>query len=196
MNQLDQPWNLVFLVGFIVYLSIRYRFSRRAQGQTTTISRIDGPEKWLLAIVSVGSLVLPVLYLFTPVLSFADHALPAWAAWCGSAVMASALWLFWRSHADLGTNWSTSLEIRRGHQLITHGVYRWIRHPMYASIWLFGIAQALLLANWVAGFSALATFAPLYLLRVPREEAMMLDVFGGEYQDYLGQTGRLLPRLK
>ena len=73
--------------------------------------------------------------------------------------MLAALWLFWRSHADLGQNWSVSLEIRKDHRIVQHGVYRLIRHPMYASIWLWSIAQALLLANWLAGWSAVVPFA-------------------------------------
>jgi protein-S-isoprenylcysteine O-methyltransferase Ste14 len=46
------------------------------------------------------------------------------------------LWLFYRSHADLGTNWSITLEIREQHRLITQGVYRRIRHPMYSALGL------------------------------------------------------------
>jgi len=108
--------------------------------------------------------------------------------------MLVSLWLFWRSHADLGLNWSVTLEVRRGHQLVKHGVYRSIRHPMYASIWMFGTAQALMLPNWLAGFSAVVTFAPLYFLRVPREERMLCECLGEEYQVYLRQTGRIVPR--
>jgi len=66
--------------------------------------------------------------------------------------MIAALWLFCRSHLDLGQNWSQSLEIRKGHQLVTDGVYRFIRHPMYASIWIWCLAQGLLLENgWPGG---------------------------------------------
>jgi protein-S-isoprenylcysteine O-methyltransferase Ste14 len=42
--------------------------------------------------------------------------------------MTLAVWLFWRSHADLGRNWSPSLELREGHELVTEGVYRYVRH--------------------------------------------------------------------
>jgi len=66
---------------------------------------------------------------------------------------------------------------------------------MYASEWLWGIAQALLLQNWVAGWAGLALFAPLYVLRVPREERMMLDRFGEEYRAYMDRTGRVVPRI-
>ena len=106
------------------------------------------------------------------------------------------LWLFWRSHADLGQNWSVSLEIREGHQLVTHGVYRHIRHPMYASIWLWALAQGMLLANWLAGWSMVPAFAAMYFLRTPREEQLMCESFGEPYRDYMRQTGRLFPRVK
>jgi len=196
MNLLRQPWNIVFLAGFIVYASIRHVFERRTKGIEKGVRRIDATEKILLVFVAVGNFILPVLYLFTPFLAFADYRLPAFVPWCGSAIMLAALWLFWRSHSDLGLNWSAFLEMRKDHQLIRQGVYRSIRHPMYVAIFLFGVAQALMLQNWVAGLSALVTFVPLYFVRTPREERMMRDWFGEEYQDYVRQTGRIIPRLK
>ena len=79
------------------------------------------------------------------------------------------LWLFYRSHADLGTNWSITLEIREQHRLITQGVYRRIRHPMYSALALYSIGQALVIPNWVAGPSNLIAFAILLALRVHAE---------------------------
>ena len=190
-----QPWNLVFLIGFIVYVAIRGVYERRARSNEKSASRMEARELTLLVLVGTGSLLLPVLYLFTPWLAFADYLLPAFAHWCGVIVMVSALWLFWRSHSDLGKNWSMTLELRKGHQLVRHGVYRSIRHPMYASILFWDVAQGLLLQNWFAGWSALLTFAVMYFVRTPREEQMMCEFFGQEYRDYMRQTGRLVPRL-
>ena len=106
------------------------------------------------------------------------------------------VWLIWRSHADVGRNWTMTPQIREGHSLVTGGVYWWIRHPMYAGHLLWALAQPLLLWNWIAGLVMLATFVPLYLYRVPREERMMLDHFGDEYRAYIERTGRVIPRLK
>src|SRR6202008_638924 len=117
--------------------------------------QFDRKEKMLLAAMFPSVLLLPPLYFFTPLLSFADYPLPSFIRWGGAAVMVYSLWLFWRSHADLGQNWSVSLEVRENHELVTHGVYRWIRHPMYASIWLWALSQAMMLANWFAGWSVL-----------------------------------------
>ncbi len=191
-----QSSNIVFLFGFIAYVAIRGVFEQRTKGNEKAVSRVDGRDRILMFIVFVGSLLLPVVYLFTPWLAFADYRLPAFAPWCGAAVMAAALWLFWRSHADLGRNWSRTLELRKDHQLIKQGVYRSVRHPMYAAIWLFDLAQGLLLQNWLAGWFAFVAFAFLYFVRMPREEKMMCEFFGQEYRDYMRQTGRLFPRIR
>jgi protein-S-isoprenylcysteine O-methyltransferase Ste14 len=192
---ITHPWNIVFLVGFLVYMGIRHRFIQRTKANEKVVSRMDGLDKTLLIVVVPGSLLLPLLYLFTPLLAFADYRLLEFVPWCGTSLMLAALWLFWRSHTDLGLNWSVTLEIRKEHRLITHGVYRSIRHPMYSSIFLFSIAQGLLLENWLAGWFAVVTFAPLYFIRTPREERMMCEFFGDEYRDYMRRTGRLLPRI-
>jgi protein-S-isoprenylcysteine O-methyltransferase Ste14 len=191
-----KPWNLVFLAGLIVYLGIRHVFMRRtSRGNPSTFRQMDGLERTLLGIVAIGTMFLPLLYLATSWLAFADYTLPRAAPWCGAALMVAGLWLFYRAHADLGRNWSVTLELREGHQLITRGVYRYIRHPMYASIFLFSVAQGLLLANWLAGWGAVVTFTLLYLIRTPREERMMCEAFGDQYRAYKRQTGRLCPRL-
>ena len=187
--------NIVFLVGFIVYVTIRGVFERRARIKEKMVRRLDAVEKTLLFFVGIGSLLLPVLYLFTPLLAFADYRLPLFAPWLGTALMIAALWLFYRSHADLGKNWSVTLELHKGHQLIRRGIYRSIRHPMYMSILLWGLSQGLLLRNWLAGWSALTTFSVLYAVRTPREERMMIEFFGEEYLNYMRQTGRIFPRI-
>jgi protein-S-isoprenylcysteine O-methyltransferase Ste14 len=191
-----QPWNIFFLVCFIVYSYIRHVFIERTKHEKKTVSRFDGLEKILLFMMFPPVILLPFFYLFTPLLAFADYRLPVLVPWFGAVTMVISLWFFWRSHADLGQNWSVSLELRENHELVTHGVYKYIRHPMYASIWMWGIAQGMLLQNWFAGWSVVPAFAAMYFLRTPREEQLMCELFGEEYRDYMRKTGRLFPRIK
>ena len=191
----NHPWNIVFLVGFVAYVIIRGVFEQRIKNIENVASRSDSRDQILLAIMMLGGIILPSVYLFSSWLSFADYRLPQVVPWFGAAVMLFALWLFWRSHIDLGSNWSRTLEIRKDHQLVTHGVYRVIRHPMYAAIWLFSLAQGLLLENWLAGWSAFVAFAIMYFVRIPHEEQMMREFFGPAYSDYMQRTGRLFPRI-
>jgi protein-S-isoprenylcysteine O-methyltransferase Ste14 len=191
-----QGWKIVFLVGFIVYVAIRGIFSGRTKHNEKVVSRVDMRDRALVGVVFVGNIILPAFYLFTSWLGFAHYRLPGLIPWCGTAIMAAALWLFWRAHVDLGLNWSITLEMRKEHELITHGVYRRVRHPMYTAIFLFAIAQGFLLQNWLAGWAGFVSFAVLYLVRTPREEKMMGEFFGESYREYMQRTGRLWPRLK
>ena len=101
--------------------------------------------------MSVGLGVLPLLHLFTPWLNFANHSGSPNLIGMGAIVLFVALGLLWRSHADLGSNWSPTLELHAEQALVQHGVYSRIRHPMYAAFWLWAVAQVLLLSNWIAG---------------------------------------------
>jgi protein-S-isoprenylcysteine O-methyltransferase Ste14 len=194
MNILQGP-NAVFLVGLVAQCLIRQHYVRQTKSEKKSVRQFDRLEKILLAAMFPPVLLLPLLYFFTPLLSFADYYLASPIRWAGAVVMVASLWLFWRSHVDLGQNWSVSLELRENHQLVSHGVYRWIRHPMYASIWLWGLAQGMMLANWFAGWSVIPAFAAMYFIRMPREERLMCEQFGDGYREYVRRTGRLFPRL-
>ena len=189
-------FKIVYGIGVFAMTLTRLPYWRRARTVRIIVDRKTARERSLLALLAAGMGVLPAVYVLTPLLDFADYRLRSRAGWTGAGIFASALWLFWRAHAALGPYWSDSLQLREGHPLITSGIYGYVRHPMYAFGWLWGIAQALLLQNWIAGLSGLASFAPLYISRVPREERMMLDQFGEEYRAYMNRTGRIIPRVK
>jgi protein-S-isoprenylcysteine O-methyltransferase Ste14 len=189
-----QVWTLVYLLGLIVYVAIRGVFGNRTKQNEKLVSRVDIQDRVLVGVVFLGTIVLPLLYVFTPWLGFADYSFPWFVPWCGALLMVIGLWLFWRAHVDLGLNWSITLEVRKGHELIKRGVYSRIRHPMYTAIFLVALAQAFLLPNWLAGWSGFVSFGLLYLVRAPREEKMMLDFFGDQYRSYMQETGRLFPK--
>lgn len=192
---LDNIFKTYFLIGVIAAYVLRVPYVRRNRQNIITEDRTTGLDGLVAILAFMGLTVIPAFYVLTPWLGFADYHLPTWAGVVGAAAFAVALWLLLRSYADLGRNWSNKLQIREGHSLVTQGVYHYIQHPIYASQWLWGIAQALLLHNWIAGLAGLAFFPPVYLYWVPREEQMMLDHFGEEYRLYMNRTGRVVPLL-
>jgi protein-S-isoprenylcysteine O-methyltransferase Ste14 len=101
--------------------------------------------------------------------------------------------MFRLTHKALGRNWSVSLDVRERHTLVTDGVYRHVRHPMYTAFWLLAVAQALLLPNWIVGPAGIIGFGTLFFLRVGREERMMLDAFGDDYRAYMARSARVIP---
>jgi len=164
----------------------------RGGAPPVTKSRKGPLERFLLILISIGfSIVL--LWVVTPVLRFADYSLHPVPSMAGTFCLALGLWLLYRSHAALATNWSITLETRRNHQLVTCGVYRLVRHPMYLALLLYASGLALVLPNWVAGPSYLVTVAFLVAFRVGPEERMMLEEFGNDYEGYRGRTRYLIP---
>jgi len=193
---IDNVYKFSYLIGLIIGSIIRKYYALYGKKKATKELRMKRVDILLLVFISIGMIGLPLVHLFGSRLDFANYHPPGIVGIAGIVVFAAALWLLWRSHYDLGRNWSPLLEIRKEHTLVTGGVYKRIRHPMYAAHWLWAIGQALLLHNWIAGFGMLVTFVPLYLQRVGREEKMMLDHFGDEYRAYMQRTGRLLPKFQ
>jgi len=151
-------------------------------------------ERALLALVSTAFL-LTIAWSVFPILSFADYRLRPVSFLIGLVGLASGLWLLYRSHADLGDNWSITLEVRKEHGLITEGIYRSVRHPMYAALLVYALGQTFLLTNWLVGPSYLVAVISLVAFRLGAEERMMLRQFGDRYEQYVARTKRFVPRV-
>ena len=187
---------IIWCVGVIAWFVIRYPHARRSKRTAKRRVAYRNLELVLLSISTLGLGIIPAVYVFTGQPHFASYPLQTWQVFAGGLVFLAALYLFRRTHSALGRNWSVTLEVRENHALITDGIYRYVRHPMYSAFWLWAIAQAFLLPNWVAGFSGIVGFGTLYLIRVRPEEQMMLEAFGSTYAEYAERTGRVFPKLK
>ncbi len=188
-------FKIVYWAAIVAEMTIRAPISKKQRKEAKSERRVSTQEKILLGLLFLAMFFLPLFYSTTTWLDFANYSLPAWAGWLGVILILLALLVFWRAHADLGLNWSPSLEIRSEHKLITNGIYGSIRHPMYASQWIWVVAQPLLLQNWIAGMLNFFVFILFYTLRVRAEEKMMLDTFGGEYREYMNKTGAVIPKI-
>jgi protein-S-isoprenylcysteine O-methyltransferase Ste14 len=185
---------LAWFAASVLQMMIRWPHVQRNRANQAAGQRVSRREQWLMLIVFLTLACVPMVYLAVPWFDRFDYSLPTPFAVVATVLMIASLWLFHLTHAQLGGNWSPSLEVRQEHSLVTTGIYARVRHPMYSSIWLFALAQPLLIQNWVAGALAVPGFALLYFLRVNEEERLMLDTFGAEYRDYMARTGRLWPR--
>ena len=188
------PWiaKAVVLAATVVMLAVRAPHGRRSRSVKVAKSHKTPLETGLLVLAWVAFFV-PLIWIASPAFSFAEYPLRSGVLILGVMCFVLGLWLFYRSHADLGTNWSITLEVREQHRLITQGVYRRIRHPMSSALVLYAVAHALVIPNWVAGPSNLVAFAVLFALRVRPEERMMLEQFGDKYTAYMARTKRLVP---
>jgi protein-S-isoprenylcysteine O-methyltransferase Ste14 len=185
------PGEWIWIASFAAQAVIRMPHHIRNAGIKIEKRHAGLGERIMLFLMFATMMVLPLVHIGTPLLTAYDYALPDWSVYAGGALSVMFVYYFWRSHADLGTQWSATLEVREQHRLVTRGVYARMRHPMYLAIWLAALAQPLLIQNWIAGPSIIAAFALMYFVRVPYEEAMMRETFGQEWDDYAAKTPRI-----
>lgn len=200
-NYAALAWHdLAWVVLFVLSGLIRMPFSQRNKSNVITVDKKTLQESVLLSAMFLTMALLPVLYLatkgtFLDVMAFANYNLPAGLSFVGVLLIPAFSYLFWRSHYDLGRNWSVTLEMCEDHSLVTNGVYKHVRHPMYSAIWIAAIAQPLLIQNLIAGGLVILAFGAMCVLRIPREEEMMEANFGAQYRNYMARTCRILPKI-
>jgi protein-S-isoprenylcysteine O-methyltransferase Ste14 len=96
------------------------------------------------------------------------------------------------SAAVLGKQFSVYVAIQQGHELVTRGPYRYVRHPRYAGTLLFLFGYALLFRSWIA-MGLLAMFAAVLAWRIHDEEALLHEQFSDAWVAYARRTARLIP---
>jgi len=88
--------------------------------------------------------------------------------------------------------YSGTLVIREDHQLITHGIYRFARHPIYFGV-LIGIMGLPVITPSLYGFLVLSLLIPIILNRIRMEEELLTEEFGDAYRAYKETTRKLIP---
>ena len=176
----------VRLVGHLQAGTLREPRQSYDEGLVTRIMRP------LPVLLFIGS----ALYILNPGwMAWSSIPLPDWLRVAGIGleilVILSMAWI----HRALNKQFSLRLEIRQDHRLVTGGPYHWVRHPMYTVVLTMFFAIFLVTANWFIGLGGLLMVLAVVVTRTPREEAMLLEIFGDEYRAYMQTTPRYLPRL-
>jgi protein-S-isoprenylcysteine O-methyltransferase Ste14 len=188
------PWyaKIVVLVAAGLIGAIRaLQTSRR--GAASVAARAGGIGDRAAMAASFLGFVVPVLWTAVPWFAAADYPLRPAALGAGVGVMGLGLWVFHRTHVDLSTNWSATLQIRESHALVTTGLYSRIRHPMYLALLLYGVGQAFVIPNGIAAAACLLGNVVLVAARIGPEERMMRATFGAAYDAWVRRTHRLVP---
>lgn len=77
-------------------------------------------------------------------------------------------------------------------KLVTQGIYRHIRHPIYLAMLLYTVGIPLFFSS-LYGFLVTLGFIPFTLYRIRIEEKMLIDTFGDEYREYTKKTKKMIP---
>ncbi len=198
----EQLFLILFWVLILGVMVMRIVFTLRVRLAGERVM----PDRAAVKREGMAAFLVRVLGGFLVVGLLAAFALqPAWLAalsipipgiirWAGFFLGLVGLGLWIWAQIALGKEWSPQLQLREKHRLVTTGPYARMRHPLYSGMIVWTGGLALVSANWIlVAFGVL--MCAVFLVRVPREEQMMIDAFGEEYREYRKRTGRVFPKL-
>ena len=186
---------LLLILSLVFPIALYFRIQSQA-----TREKLDRRQEglFILATLRPAGLIMAsglVAYLIDPALmAWSSVPLPLWVRWIGVAVSSVAavlwIWTFYR----LGRNLTDTVVTRQQHMLVTHGPYRWVRHPFYDAVALLLLSVSLIAANWFLFLAGAVVFS-LLVIRTRIEEEKLLARFGESYRLYMERTGRFFPRI-
>lgn len=94
----------------------------------------------------------------------------------------------------LGKNWSGIAAIKKDHELITTGLYHYVRNPIYTGMLLMFLGTALSFDTLSASIGFLIILLTIWI-KLKQEEALLTEHFAGEYLSYKSHTKMLIPFL-
>jgi protein-S-isoprenylcysteine O-methyltransferase Ste14 len=157
----------------------------------------DFPEGYIKYVqygIGIPTLGILIVFLFDPhARGFEFVTIAPQVAILGTAIFNSAALMICWAHVSLGEFWTCDLGTRSDHHLVESGLYRWIRHPLYANFILLAVGLFLMTGDWLVGLSVLA-YVTAVAARARKEEEMLLGRLGQSYASYMQRTGRFLPR--
>ena len=150
----------------------------------------------LMHIVPLGMAVLLLWVRHAPVAVLGLRFIPKSASipcfWAGALLtLAGLLFSVW-ARVYLGRNWSGTVTLKQGHELVTTGPYGIVRHPIYTGLLLAFVGSALARGDF-AGVLAVALVAGSFWRKLRMEERWMREVFGEQYVTYSMRVAALVP---
>jgi len=179
----------VVWIVFFVYWQIKAVNAKTTQRLEPVTSRILRVFLFLVALVLLSTTRIPLPWLYL-------QLWPAgfWPFWLGAVItIAGLLFAVW-ARVHLGRNWSRSVTIKQGHELITTGPSAVVRHPIYTGI-LTGFLGMAIAISQVRGFIVFVLIFLAFWIKLRMEEQWMRSQFGETYATYAHRTAALVPYL-
>jgi protein-S-isoprenylcysteine O-methyltransferase Ste14 len=197
--QQESIFRWIFLFVFLSSIAISGYYRKRARRSGDVIPR--RAEGAFVLLIRMGAALLVaasfLTYPFAPArLAWSSLSLPTWLRWGAVAVALACLPAVWWVLVSIGENISETVLTKANHRLVTHGPYRWIRHPLYAVALVELLSLALIAGSWYLLLLACAGILVFRIAVIPKEEENLVRAFGNAYQEYKRHTGALLPRLR
>ncbi len=195
--ELEYPFHTAFLLLLLAIVGIRMYYSGYADAVSgvTQSTEGEGLFKYLRPLLGIPVGAGFLAYAIWPLwMQWSHFELASDARWggLGVAIISIALLVWVQKH--LSRNFTGTVQIRPGGNVVKTGPYAYVRHPMYWSFLCIGIGIMFLTANWFIGLGFLAIIFIVMIVRLPIEEKALQDAYGEEYLEYSKNVGKFFPR--
>jgi len=178
---------IVLLIGTGIFFLSRVIVRQLQQREDEPVRK----SSFFITVAETGRAAIIIFQLFLYPLQW--ELLIDWQ-WLGIIIFILGVTISVYARIVLGDNWRTAREAAKPRQLITAGIYSYIRHPIYLGTWLTGLGFELALGSWLF-FIVLLVGSPFVLFCINEEEKLLLKWFGKEYRDYKSKTKKFIPHL-
>ena len=113
--------------------------------------------------------------------------------WAGLTLTALGVGTSIWARLSLGANWSGVVTLKKEHELVRKGLYRWIRHPIYTGI-LIGFIGTAMIRGHVGGWLGFVIVWLTFYFKARREERFLRQEFGEGFEEHTRNTGMFLPK--
>lgn len=193
---LEQDWfyigieSIICLCVFLLFVSIIIDFS--------LYSREEDVQAEKKSIVATGSMTMFFLLFYLLLRSgiwvwrISPGSVQEILILLGTTMIVAGCFMNISGRFHLGKNWANQIKIYEKHSLIQTGMYRWVRHPLYASIILMFFGACLVFRNIAALLAVTVVFVPFMYYRALQEERLLMQRFS-QYEEYRRKTGMFFP---
>ena len=192
----ENPFRIAVVVVMVLTVAVTAYHRLQAASSGEKISRKDEGYVFdvVLRLSGLCLFIATLAYVVRPSsVEWATFPLPGWFRWLGIVTGILCSFLMYWTLSSLGKNLTDTVVTRAETTLVTHGPYRWVRHPFYVTAAVLMASVTVLAANWLIGAVSPIVMG-LLAIRTPKEERMLIERFGQQYRDYMAKTGRFFPR--
>jgi protein-S-isoprenylcysteine O-methyltransferase Ste14 len=176
---------LVLMLCWIAWAAAFVGARQRAAGQKKVVRA--PVSRWGIGLQMIG---FSLVFAYVRPAGFEK----SWPALVASMILGPpSVWLGWAAVRHLGKQWRYEAALSEDHELIRTGPYRWVRHPIYASMLGRLVTTGLAWTWWPMFAAAIVFFVAGTEIRVRAEDGLLAERFQGEFRDYRSRVRAYVP---
>jgi protein-S-isoprenylcysteine O-methyltransferase Ste14 len=176
------------LLCWILWSAAFIRPSRQAADRKEVAK--SSSSKWGIALVTVS---FALVWAYVRPVGF-HKSTPSLIA--GMILAPPSVALGWMATRHLGKQWRYAAALREDHELITTGPYRWLRHPIYASMFGMQLATGFCWTWWPLFLASIVFFVLGTEIRIRAEDRLLESHFQDSFRAWRSSTRAWIPFLR